>query len=191
MLIYQFPTPGTGIELILAYSWARPATLAAGGWRGGGGRGDFFFTSSVSSFSLIFLLVPCPSLSSPILSLLSLFCLSLGDDIKWPQGLTCRQTPEQSINPPPGAGTAGFYHHLTIHELGVRVFRVKEIQLWIITFNARFLSCSSRPHQETKKIHYSLSMTQINGVRILNTSLDRIIQKGFLECEPQRLRLAC
>ena len=49
---------------ILAYSWARPATLAAGGSR----RGNVF-TSSVSSFSYIFLL-PCPSHSSPLLSLL-------------------------------------------------------------------------------------------------------------------------
>ena len=37
--------------------------------------------SSVSSLSFIFLFLPCPSLSSP---LLSLFLLSLWDDTKWP-----------------------------------------------------------------------------------------------------------
>ena len=37
--------------------------------------------SSVSSLSFLFLLLPCPFLSFP---LLSLFSLSLGDDTKWP-----------------------------------------------------------------------------------------------------------
>ena len=39
---------------------------------------------SVSSLSFLFLFLPCPSLSSLLLSLLSLFSLSLGDDTKWP-----------------------------------------------------------------------------------------------------------
>ena len=65
-----------GIQLILAYSWARPAILLTG--KGIGGMFLFcFFTS------FLFLFCPCSSLSSP-LSLLSLFCLSLGDDTKWP-----------------------------------------------------------------------------------------------------------
>ena len=55
-----------GIQLILAYSWARPAVLVAGK-----GRGGMFFISSVSSLSFLFLFLPCPSLSSPLLSLLS------------------------------------------------------------------------------------------------------------------------
>ena len=38
---------------------------------------------SVSSLSFLFLFLPCPSLSSPLLSLLSLFFLSLGDNINW------------------------------------------------------------------------------------------------------------
>ena len=63
-------------QLILAYSWARPATLAAG--RGRGGMFLFLLFLHFHSFSSIFL--PCPSLSSPLLSLLSLFSLSLGDD---------------------------------------------------------------------------------------------------------------
>ena len=69
-----------GVQRILAYSWARPAILVAGKGRGG------IFISSVSSLSFlfIFLLCPCPSLSSPLLSLLSIFSLSLGDDTKWP-----------------------------------------------------------------------------------------------------------
>ena len=42
-----------------------------------------FFVSSVSSLSFLFLFLPCPSPSSPLLSLLSLYSLSLGDDTKW------------------------------------------------------------------------------------------------------------
>ena len=42
------------------------------------------YSASVSSLSFIFLFLPCPSLSYPLLSLLSLFSLSLGDDTKWP-----------------------------------------------------------------------------------------------------------
>ena len=68
-----------GVQLILTYSWARPAFLIAGKRIGG-----TFFISSVSSLSFLFLFFPCPSLSSPQLSLLFLFSLSLGDNIKWP-----------------------------------------------------------------------------------------------------------
>ena len=57
-----------GVQLILAYSWARPAILVARK-----GRGGMFLFSSVSSLSFLFLFLPCPSLSSPVLSLLSLF----------------------------------------------------------------------------------------------------------------------
>ena len=64
-----------GVQLILAYSWARPGVLAAGKDRVGG-----VFISSVPSLSFSFL--PSPSLPSPLLSLLPLFSLSLGDDTK-------------------------------------------------------------------------------------------------------------
>ena len=57
----------THIVLRLAYSWARPAILVAGKGR----RGMFLFLL----FLLLFL--PCLSLSSPLLSLLSLFYLPL------------------------------------------------------------------------------------------------------------------
>ena len=43
---------------------------------------DTFQVSSVSTFSFLFLFLPCPSLSSSLLSLLKLFSLSLGDDTK-------------------------------------------------------------------------------------------------------------
>ena len=48
----------------------------------GRGRGGNIFISSVSSLSFLFLFLPCSSLSSLLLSLLSLFSLSLGDDTK-------------------------------------------------------------------------------------------------------------
>ena len=64
-----------GVQLILAYSWARSAILVAG-------KGREVFISSVSSLSFLFLFLPCPSLSSLLLSLPSLFSLSLGDDTK-------------------------------------------------------------------------------------------------------------
>ena len=61
-----------GIQLILAYSWARLAILVAGL-----GRGGMFY--SIYSLSFLFLFFPYPSLSSSLLSHLS---LSLGDDTK-------------------------------------------------------------------------------------------------------------
>ena len=67
-----------GVQLILAYSWARLVILVTGK-----GEGNVFI-SSVSSLSFLFLFLHSPSLSSPLLSLLSLFSLSLGDDTKWP-----------------------------------------------------------------------------------------------------------
>ena len=65
-----------GVQLILAYSWTRPAVLAAGKGRGG----FFLFLLFLHCHSFSFL--PCPSHLSPILSLLFLFSLSLGDDTK-------------------------------------------------------------------------------------------------------------
>ena len=65
-----------GVQLILAYSWARPAILVAGKGR----WGIFLFLLFLHFHSCSFL--PCPSLSSLLLSLLSLFSLSLGDDTK-------------------------------------------------------------------------------------------------------------
>ena len=67
-----------GDQLILAYSWTRPAIFVAGK-----GRGGMFFISSVSSLSFLFLFLPCPSLSS-FYYLFYLYSLSLGDGTKWP-----------------------------------------------------------------------------------------------------------
>ena len=81
-----------GVQLILAYSWARPAVLAAGKVEGDCFYFFCFFTIIHFHFSLV------PSLSSPLLSLLSLFSLSLSPFL-WettnkiqnePQMLTCR-----------------------------------------------------------------------------------------------------
>ena len=65
-----------GVQLILAYSWAMPAILVAGKGRGGCFYFFFFFT-----FIPVFLSYLCLS-SSLLLSLLSLFSLSLGDGTK-------------------------------------------------------------------------------------------------------------
>ena len=66
-----------GCPTDLACRWTRPGILVAGK-----GRGGDVFISSVSSLSFLFLFLPCPSLSSLLLFLLSLFSLSLGDDTK-------------------------------------------------------------------------------------------------------------
>ena len=66
------------VQLILADSWARPAILVAGKSR----EVMFLFLLFLHFHSCLFL--PCPSLSSLLLSLLSIFSLSLGDDTKWP-----------------------------------------------------------------------------------------------------------
>ena len=65
-----------GVQLILAYNWARPAILVAVK-----GRGRMFYFFCFFTFILI-LFLPCPSLSSPLLSLLTPFSLSLGDNTK-------------------------------------------------------------------------------------------------------------
>ena len=65
-----------GVQLILAYSWARPAILVAG--KGIGGMCLFLLFLHFHFCSSFFPV----SLSSPLLSLLSLIFLSLGDDIK-------------------------------------------------------------------------------------------------------------
>ena len=77
-----------GIQLILAYSWVRPAILVAG--KGIGGM--FLFLLFLHFHSCSFFL-PCSSLSSLLLFLLSLFSLSLGDDTKWPTRV------DESLNP--------------------------------------------------------------------------------------------
>ena len=59
-----------------AYSWAKPAFLAAGKGRGG------MFLFVLFLFFHTFSFLSYSSLSSPLLSVLSLFSLSLGDDTK-------------------------------------------------------------------------------------------------------------
>ena len=65
-----------GVQLILAYSWARPAILVAGKGRGGMFLFFCFFTFIPVLFSSLSLFY------FPLLSLLSVFFLSLGKDIK-------------------------------------------------------------------------------------------------------------
>ena len=61
-----------GVQLILSSSWARPAILVVGKDKGGMFLYFFYFFSFI-----LFLFRPCPSFSSPLLSLLSHFSLSL------------------------------------------------------------------------------------------------------------------
>ena len=89
-----------GVQLILDYGWERLAILVAG-------KGFCFvllffvvvvffccfFMSSVFTLSFLFLFLSCPSLSSTLLSLLSIFSLSQGDDIKRTTGV------DVSLNP--------------------------------------------------------------------------------------------
>ena len=77
-----------GVQLILAYSWARPAILVVGKARGG----MFLFLlflhfHSCSSF------FPVPLFHLLYSLFLSLFSLSLGDDTKWPSRV------DVSLNP--------------------------------------------------------------------------------------------
>ena len=67
-----------GVQLIWAYSWARPAILVVG--KGRGGMMLFLLFPHFHSCASFFLSL---SFISSI-SLLSLFSLSLGDDTKWP-----------------------------------------------------------------------------------------------------------
>ena len=74
------------VQLILAYSWARPIVLAAGKGRGW----MFLFLLFLHSHSFS---SPHPSLLSPLLSLLSLFSLSSEDDTKWPTRVAVSSNP--------------------------------------------------------------------------------------------------
>ena len=94
-----------GNQLLLAYSWARPAILVAGKGRGG----MFLFCL------FTFIPVPLSSLSLSFISssLLSVFSL-LGDDTKWPTRVDMSLNPSQSN---PGLesfrlGSNGLFHVL-------------------------------------------------------------------------------
>ena len=76
-----------GVQLILAYSWARPAILVVG--KGRGGMFLFLLFLHFHSCSSFF---PVP-LFHLLYSLLSLFSLSPGDDTKWPSRV------DVSLNP--------------------------------------------------------------------------------------------
>ena len=77
------------------WRWSRVSYTGASNWYrltagqgllilvAGKGRGGNVFISSVSSLSFLLFSLPCPSLSSFLLSHLFLFSLSLGDDTKW------------------------------------------------------------------------------------------------------------
>ena len=81
-----------GVQLILAYSWARPAILVVG--KGGGGMFLFLLFLHFHSCSSFF---PVP-LFHLLYSLFYLFSPFLWETTQNdPQGLTCRLTPTQSI----------------------------------------------------------------------------------------------
>ena len=76
-----------GVQLILAYSWARPTILVVG--KGRGGMFLFLLFLHFHSCSSFF---PVPPFHL-LYSLLSLFSLSLGDDTNWPSRV------DVSLNP--------------------------------------------------------------------------------------------
>ena len=77
-----------GVQLILAYSWARPAILVVG--KGRGGMFLFLLFLHFHSCSSFF---PVPLFHLLYSLFLSLFSLSLGDDTKWPSRV------DMSLNP--------------------------------------------------------------------------------------------
>ena len=77
-----------GVQLILAYSWARPAILVVG--KGRGGMFLFLLFLHLHSCSSFF---PVPLFHLLYSLFLSLFSLSLGDDTKWPSRV------DVSLNP--------------------------------------------------------------------------------------------
>ena len=115
-------------QLRLAYSWARPIGLAAGKGRGG------MFLFLVSSLSFIFLFLPCPSHSSP---LLSLFSLSQGDDIKWPTRIDVSFNPN-TVNLPIPTSLGGINHDLS----NTRIYVKKNVSFWakkVLIFSQRHM----------------------------------------------------
>ena len=71
-----------GVPLVLAHSWARPAILVAGKGSGVGGWGGYIFIFLLPSLSFLFFFLPYPLSVISLLSLLSLFSVSLADDTK-------------------------------------------------------------------------------------------------------------
>ena len=82
-----------GVQLILAYSWARPAILVVG--KGRGGMFLFLLFLHFQSCSSFF---PVPLFHLLYSLFLSLFSVSLGDDTKWPSRVDVSLNPN-TINP--------------------------------------------------------------------------------------------
>ena len=61
---------------------------------GGIFRYFYFFCFFCYIISFIFLFLPCPSLLSPLQSLLSLFSLAMEDDTKWPTRINVSVNPD-------------------------------------------------------------------------------------------------
>ena len=78
--VQQYYNVDRGVQLILAYSWVRPAILVAGKGRGGGG-GYFYFFCFFTFINFSLYTLSLTFISSTISSIS--FLLSLGDDTKW------------------------------------------------------------------------------------------------------------
>ena len=90
-----------GVQLILAYSWARPAILVVG--KGRGGMFLFLLFLHFHSCSSFF---PVPLFHLLYSLFLSLFSLSLGDNTKWPSRVDVSLNPNTIKN----WDTVVFYH---------------------------------------------------------------------------------
>ena len=108
-----------GVQLILAYSWARPAILVVG--KGRGGMFLFLLFLHFHSCSSFF---PVP-LFHLLYSLFYLFSLSLGDDTKWPSRVDVSLNPntinysawQELTRSPPGFGWWLFHLRIWTHPL--------------------------------------------------------------------------
>ena len=104
-----------GIQLRLAYSWAKPAVLAAG--KGRGGMFLFLLLFHFHSFSPF----PCPSLLFPLHFLLSLFFLSLGEDTKWHTRVDTSLNPNTNKNLDQPAYLCSPNQGCTVHQNTMRI----------------------------------------------------------------------
>ena len=143
-----------GVQLRLAYSWARPAILVASKSRGG----MFLFISSVSSLSFLFFLSSL-SLSFISSTISSIFSLSLGDDTKRPTRVDVSLSPN-SINQLSSMSmirpcrASQFYPHTFSKRITSTCAKVLFI-FWPVRFYLDWLPSNWYINQHKKYLHFT------------------------------------